>query len=78
MNNRPILDDAGLVVGGSAGILHGNSARIGSKKPLTSLWANVVNDHSDDRYGRSYHRLDGFDDDRCAELAKREVDSNPL
>ena len=76
MSNRPILDDAGLVVGGSAGILHGNSARIGTKNPLSSLWASVVNDHSDNRYG--FHRLDGFDDERRSVLAKKEVDSNPL
>ncbi|MCL1880749.1 MAG: hypothetical protein FWF76_01065 [Oscillospiraceae bacterium] len=77
----PLSEDAGLVVGGSAGIygtgvaLHGNSARVNPVKSVIPQWDNVVSDHKT----RGYHRLDGIDTlERKAELAKEEVDNNPL
>ncbi|MCL1831854.1 MAG: hypothetical protein FWG45_02950 [Oscillospiraceae bacterium] len=74
--NKPRFDDAGLVVGGSVGILHGNNARINPKKPIIPQWNNVIGDHSENRYGR-YNRLDVDLQDRAA-IAKDEVDANPL
>jgi hypothetical protein len=55
-------------------ILHGNSARLDPKRPVTPLFENsITNDFS----RRGYHRLDEDEYDYAA-LDIREVDSNPL
>jgi hypothetical protein len=80
---KPRFDDAGLVVGGSSGaaMLHGNTARIDPKKPITPLWAGVMNDYRDVRNTRGFNRLDTPDTltaEERAEHAKNQVDSHPL
>jgi len=57
-------------------VLHGNSARVDPQKTIAPQFQNVVNDYKDSRYGRSFHRFDGIDNNVV--LAKKEVDSNPL
>ena len=58
----------------ATGTLHGNNAKINPKKKITPRFeACVFNNYQNDRYDRSYHRLD-ID----ADLDREEVNSIEL
>jgi len=52
--------------------LHGNSARIDPKKPITPLFNTLIGEYNTDSQGRRHHR---HDDEEYAEYVKHEVES---
>jgi len=53
-------------------ILHGNQAKIDTKKPITPLFSTVMGEYNTDSHGRRHHR---HDDDEYADYVKHEVES---
>jgi hypothetical protein len=53
-------------------ILHGNSARVDPKRPVTPVFETLTGENMTDRFGRTHKR---HDDDEYSEFIQHEVES---
>jgi hypothetical protein len=66
MNDKNIKDIKGTGV-------HGNTARIDPKKPVTPLFSTIMGEYNTDSQGRRHHRH--HDEEEYGEYVRHEVES---